>query len=191
MTIDKGTIFGAGLALLLASGAIAASASAQTGPAAAPAAAPKKGPAGNPADTDGDGRVSKVEAQAAERKAFAALDTNKDGRITLAERQGTADAARRANIDRQFAALDTDKNGSVSKAEFTAAVSKGVRPIESMGAMDANNDKAITQAEWDAFSVQAFDRMDANKDGFITPQERAAAVQAARAAAAAGAGKKK
>ena len=82
MSIDKGTIFGATLALILAGAAVAATA--QTAPAAAPgkAAPPKGAPQRHPADADGDGKVSKAEARALEARGFTQLDANKDGKVT-------------------------------------------------------------------------------------------------------------
>ena len=45
---------------------------------------------------------------------------------------------------------------------------------------DANGDKAISQAEFVAGALARFDRMDANKDGKVTAEERQAMRQAMR-----------
>jgi Ca2+-binding EF-hand superfamily protein len=49
---------------------------------------------------------------------FAALDTNKDGKISPAEAQ------RNAMVSDNFAAADKDRNGFLSKEEFVAAFGK-------------------------------------------------------------------
>lgn len=64
-------------------------------------------------------------AMAAEKKAadpFAAMDADKDGKVSLKEFQaGKKDAAA---AEKQFKALDKNGDGSLSKDEFTA----GKRP---------------------------------------------------------------
>lgn len=49
---------------------------------------------------------------------FAALDANKDGKITQAEAQ------KNAAVAQMFAAADKNKDGSLSKDEFQAAFGK-------------------------------------------------------------------
>lgn len=151
-------------------------------------------------DADGDGVVTRAEAQAAASAAFAKFDVNKDGKIDKSDRE----ARRAERLDKKFEALDADKNGSISKQEFTAKRDRdgkrgqrdqaGVdgqkgesqrkhRGHHRGGAMmmhkmaDTNNDGAITQAEFTAAATKHFDMVDANKDGRITKEEREAAHQ--------------
>lgn len=75
-------------------------------------------------DTDKDGRISLAEAQAGDGKLaerFARMDANKDGYIDRADREVHA----RQRRDDWFAKADTDKDGKLSKAEFDAAGSFG------------------------------------------------------------------
>lgn len=68
-------------------------------------------------DTDGDGRISRVEMQAGKagmEAHFERMDVNKDGYIDKADRQARM-AERRAEC---FAKADIDKNGQLSRAEF-------------------------------------------------------------------------
>lgn len=50
-----------------------------------------------------------------------------------------------------------------------------------MGFHNADGDRSVTQAEFVAAALQRFDRMDANKDGKVTPEERRAAHEKMRA----------
>ncbi len=108
-------------------------------------------------DTNGDGRISKAEIQAAlqhraaqattaihqqQQAEFNKLDTNKDGRLTLAEYQaGTAITVRPEAVDRRLQQLDT------------------------------NRDNAVTAAEFRAVMLGEFDKLDTNKDGVLSAQE--------------------
>lgn len=111
-------------------------------------------------DANHDGNLSAAELQAIEAKvierqkaaiatvveqAFARLDANKDGRLTLAEYRASAPAitAKAADNAAEFArVLDTDKDGKISGDEFKRR------------------------------TLAAFDQLDANKDGIVSPEER-------------------
>jgi hypothetical protein len=151
-------------------------------------------------DADGDGVVTRAEAQTAATTAFTKLDANKDGKIDKSDRE----ALRAERLDKKFEILDADKNGSISKQEFTAKRDRdgkrgqrdqaGVdsekgesqrkhRGHHRGGGMmmhkmaDANKDGAISQAEFTAAATKHFDMVDTNKDGRITKEEREAAHQ--------------
>jgi Ca2+-binding EF-hand superfamily protein len=69
------------------------------------------------ADTDGDGRISRAEAQAAQAggsERFERMDFNKDGYLDHADAQARA-GQRRAEC---FAKADADRNNQLSRAEF-------------------------------------------------------------------------
>lgn len=100
------------------------------------------------ADKDGDGALSKAEAETAKMPGIAArfdkADANRDGKVTKDEMQG----ARKRMHDQQaerFKAADTDGDGALTKAEAQA----GKMPK----------------------LVEHFDRLDVNKDGKIGPEE--------------------
>ncbi|WP_404479771.1 hypothetical protein [Novosphingobium sp. BL-52-GroH] len=67
-------------------------------------------------DANGDGTVTRAEAQAAATAMFARLDVDKDGKLDQADR----DLGRQQMRDRMFARLDANGDGSISKAEFSA-----------------------------------------------------------------------
>lgn len=147
--------------------------------------------------------TTRAEAVARADARFDRLDADKDGKLTQQDRAVRA----KARSDRMFAALDADGNGQISRAEFDGAREKrmerrearGERGKRGMGRMahrgfgrdgmggmrggklDADGDGIITRAEFQAPALAMFDRVDANKDGTITPEERQAARQAWRA----------
>ena len=95
------------------------------------------------ADTNGDGMLSQQEAAALPRIAenFAAIDANKDGYVTFDELRAFMKAKHGQHGAHAFKAADANGDGKVSRDEFLAA------------------------------AAARFDKMDANKDGFLTPEE--------------------
>src|SRR6185295_13848451 len=77
-------------------------------------------------------------------KMFEKLDTNSDGKVTVAEAQAGAQA--------RFTALDRNKDGVLTQAELEG----GPRPM--MKRADTNNDGKITLAEFQAQTTQFFAR---------------------------------
>ena len=152
-------------------------------------------PGGNAAkmDTDGDGAISKVEAMAASDTKFAKMDVNNDGTLNAADRE--------AKIKVHFQEMDANKNGAISEAEFLTAhrermedraknrAERGADGYRGgrhgrghgglggggMGMMkraDANNDMAVTKAEFRVAADARFTKADANNDGAISADER-------------------
>ena len=123
-------------------------------------------------DTDGDGRISKAEAQAAAARyaeRFDAMDANKDGYLDRSDMQARM-AERRAAF---FASADANKDGRLSRDEFAAH-----RNAQSATRQQAMQQRAKaagrampTEAERAQRMAAAFDRIDANKDGSISQVE--------------------
>jgi Ca2+-binding EF-hand superfamily protein len=141
---------------------------------------------------------TRAEVQATTAQMFARFDTNRDGFVTKVE----ADAARE-QFRAQFAAragekrgaafdrIDANRDGSVSRQEWDARTAKrqprgaqgakapraGMRGMHGFGGRmfemaDANRDGRVSLQEAQTAALQHFDMMDANRDGQVTPQER-------------------
>lgn len=109
---------------------------------------------------------------------FAAVDADKDGKVTQAELQ----AFRAARV----ATVDADKDGKLSEDEVKAMVlARMTARAEDMASamierMDSDGDGFLTAAELAAppAPTRLFDRIDADGDGAITEDEIAAAREA-------------
>ena len=104
------------------------------------------------ADTNGDGMISRDEAKALPRiaKHFDEIDANHDGQLTADELRAFHQKMHQLHMAKGggwFKKLDTDGDGRISRAEAQAAPRLAAR----------------------------FDDIDANKDGFLTPEELKAA----------------
>lgn len=99
-------------------------------------------------DTDGDGAISKDEADAPRLERFNLADANQDGALTMEEMIAYQDAEReRRRAERQqkrFDRLDADSNGTISAEEFAA------RGDTMFDDIDADNNGIITALEAEA-----------------------------------------
>lgn len=95
-------------------------------------------------DANGDGAITRAEAQAARRAQFGRLDTDGDGYLTQAERSAAPMGARMlAQIP------DPDSDGRVSRDEMMAA------PYRGFDRLDADGDGTIGAAEIEAARSRA------------------------------------
>lgn len=151
-------------------------------------------------DTDGDGRVSRAEFVDARVARLTAIDANRDGSITAEERQSGIDTRRNQRASHRFETLDKDGNGSISREEFTAQREARADRGERAGRHERRGHRAgfrggrghgewgprgeargpLTIANVQTRLTTQFDRVDTNRDGFITAEERTAARQAMR-----------
>ena len=115
---------------------------------------------------------------------FKAMDSNGDKSVSAAELEAAqktqmarVSAALASRLDAQFAKLDSNKDGQLSPAEFRAAApSPRVKPAaEMLAEFDRNKDGKVTIDEHRAGPLANFDRLDADKNGTLSPQEQSAA----------------
>ena len=100
-------------------------------------------------------------------RAFAFFDQDGDGLLTLSEFA----EGRRKRFDR----MDVDGDQKVTRAEMTEATSERQSANAAPRAfdrMDQDQSDDVSLAEFDAFGTVIFDRMDANKDSFLSEEEQ-------------------
>jgi Ca2+-binding EF-hand superfamily protein len=111
-------------------------------------------------DSNGDGKLIKTEVQAAIQKRAAEMQA------TLAQRQKD-----------EFDKLDANRDGSLSLAEYRAGTvvsAKAGAADSRIAQLDTNKDGAISLAEFRAATLAQFDKLDKDRNGVLSPQERAA-----------------
>lgn len=112
---------------------------------------------------------------------FKRMDANNDGILTRKEvedyqRATALRAAQERNVA-LFQKLDKDKNGTLTPAEFADLPMNVPEPNSApvFTQSDLNRDGQISLVEYRTGKLSAFDRMDADKDGIVTPAEMRAA----------------
>lgn len=180
---------------VIALAAAAGAATAQVPPAQVPA--PGAGaPAPHHARADPNRQITRAEFVDARIARLTALDTNRDGVVSPEERAAAMQARRAERAGDRFAKLDANGDGSISRAEFDAghaarpdrgprAERAGHREGRRGGAHHAMRGKGrerepVVIAEASAKLGERFDKMDADRDGVISADERRAAMSAQR-----------
>lgn len=126
----------------------------------------------------GNGKNSPTKPGA--KSSFTKLDTNSDGRVTLAELIARQSA--------RFVAEDSNHNGFLSKKEITAAAVKrfkerfSKRLNRTFAKRDTNDDGRISLTEFEKSSLatRIFTCLDRDGSGFISAKEFRAAKKKAR-----------
>lgn len=129
------------------------------------------------ADADGDGRISQAEFVQQRAERLARLDSDRDGSVDSAEAASAMAAHRGERMTARFDRLDADRDGSVSRSEFEAAQQArvgrhGGRAGRMQQRMERRGPVSIEQAQ--ARAAETFARLDADRDGYLTMQERRA-----------------
>jgi hypothetical protein len=132
------------------------------------AAAPGEGRDGMRADSNGDGQVSRAEAQAASDTRFAKMDANGDGKLDATDRAAMAEKRGGEGKRKGGKRGDHRERGGPGGPG-------GGRGGPMLDLADTNNDKAISRDEFRTASLTMFTRADANKDGVVTAAEQQAA----------------
>lgn len=155
------------------------------------------------ADANADGRVSQAEFVQQRVQRLTASDANRDGTVTVEERQAAMQTMRAERSANRFAAMDADNNGVISRSEFDGAHaargeggrdgahgdrSRGHRGGRhgnpggdmSQGAHHGAGRGPVVIAEAQAKATEAFTRLDANHDGYVSAEEGRAGQQQMR-----------
>lgn len=96
------------------------------------------------ADTDGDGKISKAEADAASEKKFREADLDGNGSVSFEEFQALAEKRRLMKLKHRFERSDKDGNGTLSSDEL------GSRHSSRFERMDTDGDGEISEEEREA-----------------------------------------
>lgn len=108
---------------------------------------------------------------------FRKMDADKNGQLTRTEieqfQKLTALAEAQARNRALFAQLDADRSGQLSPTEFAkvTAPSPAANGQPMIARMDSSRDQQINLIEHRAATLANFDRLDADKDGVVTPAE--------------------
>ena len=99
------------------------------------------------------------------QKVFDRLDSNKDGKISLAEFTPIA--------EKRFLSIDVNKDDAVSAAEIDASLQAGLerRRNRMLENMDTDKNGNISRAELDAYVEAMVKGADSDKDGGVTFDE--------------------
>jgi Ca2+-binding EF-hand superfamily protein len=100
-------------------------------------------------DDDGDGKVTRTEYEAARKARFSTTDGDRNGSLAVEEYVNEY----AVRLDREIA---DERNASLKQTETR------------FKALDRNEDKLISRAEYDSSGERAFVHLDRNKDGRIT-----------------------
>lgn len=120
-------------------------------------------------DGDGDGRRhGRGDRMGGEmfRALFTEADANADGSVTAAELA----ALRAAKVT----AADINADGALTLAEFQTVWADLMqqKTVDAFQHVDADGDGTITPAEMDTLQTNALDRMDRNGDGMLNADDR-------------------
>lgn len=145
-------------------------------------------PGGQRAGWDPAQPTARADVIAKANERFDRIDTNNDGMIDAAEMAAHREqmkariaermAQREARMTDEQKARWQEKRGERKSGWVARGAGEGGNWL---ARLDTNNDGMISRDEFTAPMLKRFDRADANGDGIVTPEERAAAREARRA----------
>jgi len=122
---------------------------------------------------DHDGIVTRAEFNAVMKKNYQTMDTDNNGKVSLAEFKKYHAERRKSHQQAKLNHIDQDKNGFISRQEFTASAIK--RAEQRFNRLDKNQDGQISTQEYTANYPRnkhhLVNKMDKNKDAQISFEE--------------------
>ena len=127
-------------------------------------------------DINGDGTVTRAEAETAATARFAEMDLDTDGFLTQDEMRAF-NMARRDEMREKRDEMNDDRPRRERDPEKMAArmAEMQAKGAERFAAIDTNGDGQLSPVEFAAPQMDRFSKADANGDGSISPEEHAAA----------------
>lgn len=105
------------------------------------------------------------------KKYFSIMDRNRDGQVDRDESAKANAAMQAAQEASNFARLDVNKDGTISREEFKATSPQGPRRDVWFEANDIDRNGKVDLNEAIAKAERYFERLDADNDGTVTPEE--------------------
>lgn len=105
------------------------------------------------------------------KKYFAQLDLNRDGKVDRDESAKANAAALAARESNAFSQLDANKDGMISREEFKVVTPQWARKDVWFEANDIDRNGVVELNEAIAKAERNFERLDADNNGSISPDE--------------------
>jgi Ca2+-binding EF-hand superfamily protein len=125
-------------------------------------------------DANHDGKIDEADRAVREKARFDRMDTDHDGKLSYAEftaSHGHRDGQHTAHAGQQPGALSA--HGGEHRMAISGFRGRGGFPM--MRLAQAEKAGGLTKAAFEAAMLERFDRLDANHDGIVTPDEAKAA----------------
>lgn len=118
--------------------------------------------------------LTKATVQTQVKANFDLRDANKDGWVDKAEAERAFDSDFRARQNAAFARFDANKDGSISRQEFDARTRQPTAGDRSawVTLYDVDKNGRVALAEATAKELGSFDRLDADRNGVLSVEER-------------------
>jgi hypothetical protein len=129
-------------------------------------------------DTNRDGFIDRTESRLKREVPFDRRDINKDGRLSLEEFTATR-RTRSTRAPARDGSVNTQADAS-TPARSGASSDRQARAVRLFQRLDKDKDGFVSKAEWNAVDTARFDRCDANKDDKLAFDECKVARAAAR-----------
>ena len=132
-------------------------------------------------DLNGDGVLDLADRELRREQRIAKLDTDGNGAISKAERDAAREARQQRRAERMAErGVEGERREGKRKMRGMRGGKRGLMGGGMMAGADANGDGRLTAQEVQAHALARFDRIDTDKNGTVTAEERKAAHDARR-----------